>query len=358
MVHVGALPGTPASRETLRELVARAVAECAVCRDAGVHGVALENMHDVPYLRGGVGPEITAAMTVLALAVKEASGLPCGVQILAGANHEALAVAHAAGLDFVRVEGFAYAHVADEGIIESSAASLLRFRRQIGAERVQVWADVKKKHASHALTAVSIGEAAGAAEFMRADAVIVTGSSTGERPSRPDIDDVRGRCRLPLYLGSGITPENLPEYYACADGFIVGSALKVDGRWHGAVDPPAWSGSWRCTRSAADDTESGIQRHSGGGAESVRSRGYRLRYASVLSSQSWRGGLKMSTSSVSSSASALCGTFEGMWSTSPARTSTVSDSSSPIQNRSAPSTIQVSCSFSCECLGTTHPFLR
>ena len=63
---------------------------------------------------------------------------------------------------------FAFAHVADEGIIESSAASLLRFRRHIGAEGVQVWADVKKKHASHALTAdVGIGETAAAVEFMR-----------------------------------------------------------------------------------------------------------------------------------------------------------------------------------------------
>ena len=237
MVHVGALPGTPASRATLRELEECAVAECAIYREGGVHGVALENMHDVPYLRGGVGPEITAAMTVLALAVKAASGLPCGIQILAGANHEAVAVAHAAGLDFVRVEGFAFAHVADEGIIESSAASLLRFRRQIGAERVQVWADVKKKHASHALTAdVGIGDTAAAAEFMRADAVIVTGPATGECPTEGDIAAVRGRCRLPLYLGSGITADNLERYYAGADGFIVGSALKAEGRWSGAVD--------------------------------------------------------------------------------------------------------------------------
>jgi hypothetical protein len=237
MVHVGALPGTPAARETLGELAARAAAECAIYREAGVHGVALENMHDVPYLRGGVGPEITAAMTVLALAVKEASGLPCGVQILAGANHEALAVAHAAGLDFVRVEGFAFAHVADEGLIESSAASLLRFRRHIGAERVQLWADVKKKHASHAITAdVGIGESAAAAEFMRADAVIVTGSATGEEPGADDIGAVRGRCRLPLYLGSGITPENLQRYYADADGFIVGSTFKAAGRWSEPVD--------------------------------------------------------------------------------------------------------------------------
>ncbi len=237
MIHAGALPGTPASRATLRELEEQAVAECVVYREAGVHGIVLENMHDVPYLRGGVGPEITAAMTVLARAVKEVSRLPCGIQILAGANHEAVAVAHAVGLDFVRVEGFAFAHVADEGIIESSAASLLRFRRHIGAERVQIWADVKKKHASHALTAdVGIGDTAAAAEFMRADAVIVTGSATGECPGERDVAEVRERCRLPLYLGSGLTAENLPQYYASADGFIVGSAFKVGGRWHETVD--------------------------------------------------------------------------------------------------------------------------
>lgn len=238
MIHAGALPGTPASRATVRELARRAADEAATYRDAGVHGVALENMHDVPYLRGGVGPEITAAMTVLAMAVKEACGLPCGIQILAGANHEALAVAHAAELDFVRVEGFAFAHVADEGIIESSAASLLRFRRAIGAERVQVWADVKKKHASHALTAdVGIGETAAAAAFMRADAVIVTGTATGASVAAEDVAEVRGRCGLPLYLGSGVTADNLPSYFAAADGFIVGSAFKAEGRWHERVDP-------------------------------------------------------------------------------------------------------------------------
>lgn len=238
MVHVGALPGTPASRESLVDLERRAVAECGIYREGGVHGVILENMHDVPYQRGGVGPEITAAMTVLALAVKNASGLPCGIQILAGANHEALAVAHATGLSFVRVEGFAYAHVADEGIIESSAASLLRFRRHIQADAIQVWADVKKKHSAHALTAdVGVGETAAAAEFMRADAVIVTGRSTGIDPVDADISDVRRHCRLPLYLGSGITPENLRRYFGQADGFIVGSALKEEGRWDQPVDP-------------------------------------------------------------------------------------------------------------------------
>ena len=238
MIHVGALPGTPASSRSVREIVTQAVAEARIYRDGGVHGIGIENMHDVPYLRGSVGPEITSAMTAIALAVKDASNLPCGIQILAGANHEALAVAHAADLQFVRVEGYAFAHVADEGIIESSAASLLRYRRAIGAERVQVWADVKKKHSAHALTAdVSIGETAEAVAFMRADAVIVTGAATGLEASDADLSNVRRHCRLPLFIGSGVSAENLERYAALADGFIVGSFFKKDGRWSEPVDP-------------------------------------------------------------------------------------------------------------------------
>jgi membrane complex biogenesis BtpA family protein len=177
-----------------------------------------------------------ASLAIIARAVKDASRLPCGVQVLAGANLDALAVAHAAGLDFIRAEGFAFAHVADEGIIQSSAAELLRFRRAIGAERVQVWADVKKKHSSHAITAdIGIGETAHAAEFLRADAVIVTGAVTGAAPKRGDLAEVRRHTRLPVVLGSGVTAKNLRSFRA-ADGFIVGSEFKANGHWAGEVE--------------------------------------------------------------------------------------------------------------------------
>ncbi len=206
MVHLGALPGTPAGERGLKELIAAAIKEARIYRDAGVDGLLIENMHDTPYLRQGVGPEIVAAMAVIGAAVKAAVPLPCGVQILAGANREAVAVALAAELDFVRAEGFAFAHVADEGFIQSSAAELLRYRRSIGAERVLIWADVKKKHSSHAITSdVSIGETAHAVEFMRGDAVIVTGLVTGDAPKPGDVQAVRRATQLPVLLGSGVT---------------------------------------------------------------------------------------------------------------------------------------------------------
>jgi hypothetical protein len=242
VIHVGALPGTPNNTKSVSEIVTAARREAKLYLDSGIDGIAIENMHDVPYMRGEVGPEIVAAMTAIATEVKsEVKGdnpLPVGIQILAGANIEAMAVAHAAGLDFIRAEGYAYAHVADEGLIQASAAQLLRYRRMIGATQVQVWADVKKKHSAHAITAdVSLGATAHTVEFMGADCVIVTGSVTGEAPTTADVKEAKSNCSLPVILGSGISADNISEFYGEADGFIIGTAFKVDGLWSSTVDP-------------------------------------------------------------------------------------------------------------------------
>ena len=107
----------------------------------------IENMHDTPYLNQNVGPEITATMTAVCYEVKRTvPNIPCGVQILAGANKEAVAVAKACGLDFIRAEGFVFSHVADEGLMNSCAGELLRYRKSISAENVLVFTDIKKKH--------------------------------------------------------------------------------------------------------------------------------------------------------------------------------------------------------------------
>lgn len=237
MVHVGALPGTPGASATVAELVERAASEARLLAEGGCDAVLVENMHDLPYLRREVGPEIVAAMTLVCAAVKDAAKLPCGVQVLAGANEAALAVALAAGLDFVRVEGFVFGHVADEGWMDACAGPLLRYRRAIGAGHIAVWADVKKKHAAHAMTAdVSLAETVKAAEFFGADGIIVTGEATGRETSSTDLAAARGATTLPVLVGSGVTAGNVAAMLDNADAVIVGSALKRDGHWAGRVE--------------------------------------------------------------------------------------------------------------------------
>lgn len=236
MIHVDPLPGTPRYNSNMPDVIAKAKAEAELYKAAGIDMLAIENMHDIPFSKT-IGPEIVAAMAVIGYEVKNSTGLRCGLQILAAANQEALGAAHAAGLDFVRVEGFVFAHVADEGWIDGCAGELLRYRHQIGADNILVLADIKKKHSAHAVTAdVDIVETAQAAEFFLSDGVIVTGVATGAEASLEEIEQVKAAVDIPVLVGSGVTIENIDRYLAVADALIIGSYFKYNGRWAQGVD--------------------------------------------------------------------------------------------------------------------------
>lgn len=238
MIHVGPLPGAPGWSGDLSSQLARVVEEARLYQQAGFHALLLENMYDRPYLIGDrVGPETVAAMAVLAHQVRRASPLPLGIQVLAAANRQALAVALACGAEFVRVEGFVFGHVADEGWIEGCAGDLLRWRDQWKANRIKIFADIKKKHSSHAITAdVSLVETGHACEFFQVDGLIVTGSATGKAADPNEVRQLAEHSQVPLLVGSGITAENLSQF-ASADGWIVGSSVKRGGHWDGPLDP-------------------------------------------------------------------------------------------------------------------------
>lgn len=236
MIHVQALPGTPLSALRMSEITQKACTEAEVYQDAGVDGVIIENMHDIPYTVN-VGPEVCACMTAVCSAVRsQCPSLSLGVQILSSANQQALAVALASGLDFIRAEGFVFSHVADEGLLNACAGDLLRYRKQIGAEHVKIFTDIKKKHSSHALTSdVSIEETARAAEFFLSDGLIITGRATGEQADPQQLREVSRAVKIPVLIGSGVTYDNVEDYLE-ANAMIIGSHFKKDGHWANTVD--------------------------------------------------------------------------------------------------------------------------
>jgi membrane complex biogenesis BtpA family protein len=232
MLHVEALPGTPYHKLPISQIIQHTIEEAEVYLKHGIDTLLIENMHDLPYLKRTVGPEITAALAVIAYEVKKRFDVTLGIQVLAGANKEALACALTAGADFIRVEGFVFAHVADEGFMDGCAGELLRYRKYLAAENVKIFADIKKKHSAHAITAdLSIVEAAKAAEFFGADGVIVTGNSTAAPADLMQLKDVKENVSIPVLVGSGITSDNIKEYQLYSDGVIVGSYFKEGGKW-------------------------------------------------------------------------------------------------------------------------------
>jgi membrane complex biogenesis BtpA family protein len=239
MIHLGALPGSPRATQSVDAIVAQAAAEAKLLARAGFDALMIENMHDAPYVNAPQTPEIVSVMTRAALAVRDAAPkLPLGVQVLSLGAKEALAIALASGGSFIRCENFVFAHVADEGLMpDAQAGPLLRYRRAIGAEHIAVLADIQKKHASHAITGdTPIDELARAAEFFGADGVIVTGVATGREASPDDVRRVRDATRLPVLVGSGVTPDNAHTLLEHADAMIVGSWYKRAGRWDNPPD--------------------------------------------------------------------------------------------------------------------------
>ncbi len=237
MIHLKALPGTPAFAGSSQAIIDHALMEAKTYKEGGVDGLMIENMHDVPYLKNEVGHEISSLMSIVAYEMKKESQLPCGIQVLAAANQAAMAIAKAAGLDFIRGEGFVFGHLADEGYIDANAGSLLRYRKMIDADEVAVFTDIKKKHSSHQLTSdIDLVETAKTAAYFRSDGLIITGSSTGISANLDEIRKVKEACSLPVLVGSGITIENVETYLDIADALIVGSWFKKDGHWANVLE--------------------------------------------------------------------------------------------------------------------------
>lgn len=235
MIHLRALPGTPENSLEMSEILDLALRDAETLVRGGCDALLVENMADLPYLNGHVGPEIVAAMAIAVDRVVHRFDLPVGVQVLAGANKEAMGVATCAGARFIRAEAFAYAHIADEGMMNASAAEVLRMRKHIGSN-VKVWADVQKKHSCHAITSdAKLSDLACGFAFCGADALIVTGVSTGCEAHIEDVAQARA-AHLPVIIGSGITADNAAKFAKAADGLIVGTYIKEEGFWRNPVD--------------------------------------------------------------------------------------------------------------------------
>jgi len=229
MVHLDPLPGAPGF-SSLADCLAHATADARALAEGGCHGLMLENYGDVPF-QVTVAPHTVAAMTRIALAVREAAPkLPLGINVLRNDPAAALGIALAVGAALIRVNVHVGSRWTDQGLIEGRAAETLRLRRQLGGEQIAIWADVSVKH-SQPVGEQQIGPAA--QELVGrglADAVIVSGSGTGQPVDPRELQTVRSAIDAPIILGSGVSADNLPHLRGQCTGAIVGTAFKHDGR--------------------------------------------------------------------------------------------------------------------------------
>ncbi|MFV1958201.1 MAG: BtpA/SgcQ family protein [Planctomycetota bacterium] len=244
VVHLDPLPGAPrfqpgrAGRRARTSWRDRAVRSARVLAEAGFDGVLVENFGDAPFFAKRVPPETTASVAVAAQAVRDAvePRVLVGANVLRNDGRAALAVAPAAGLDFVRVNVLTGAVVTDQGLVEGDAATLLRARAAL-APTVRILADVQVKHAAPLAPRPLEEEATDLVERGGADAVILTGPRSGLPVDPGALRNLRRA--LPdavILVGSGVTRATVGRTLTEADGVIVGTALERGGRTGAPLD--------------------------------------------------------------------------------------------------------------------------
>ena len=246
MVHLPPLPGAPEAPDdgaaAMEAAVDRAVGDATALDRGGVDGLVVENFGDAPFFPDDVPKHTVAAITCAATAVAAATDLPIGINVLRNDAAAAVSVAAAVGAAFVRVNVHTGARVADQGIVEGRAHDTIRLRERLGVD-VDVFADTDVKHSAPlAPTGYSAESFADTTERGLADAVIASGSGTGEPIDDDALREVvaeRDRHGLdtPVLVGSGVRPATVADRLSVADGVIVGTALKRDAETTAPVDP-------------------------------------------------------------------------------------------------------------------------
>jgi membrane complex biogenesis BtpA family protein len=238
MVHLAPLPGSPRWAGSMEQVIGSALADARALVEGGMDALLVENYGDVPFSAGRVEPWTVAAMAVTVAALRAAwPTLPLGVNVLKNDARAALAVAAAAGAQFMRVNVHAGAVVADQGLVQTEAYHTLRDRRLLGAD-VRLFADVQGKHAVP-LAPVEVEQVARDLVHRElADVLVVSGRATGEATALADVKRVRSAVpNVPIVVGSGVTPDTVAELLSVADGVIVGTFVKREGNVSHPVDP-------------------------------------------------------------------------------------------------------------------------
>jgi hypothetical protein len=237
VVHLQPLPGAPRWRGDIESVIEFAVNDARAYSRGGAHAVFIENFGDVPFTKGNVAPETLAAMAAAGRAIRQAVDLPIGFNVLRNDARAALALCAVCGGAFVRINVHTGAMLTDQGLIEGNAYETLRYRQRV-CPGVQIFADVHVKHAVPLGNWTIEDAARDTVERGLVDALIVSGAGTGLATDLADVERVRRTApAAKILIGSGTTLANVRDFLPAADGFIVGSSLKLGGKLSSPIDP-------------------------------------------------------------------------------------------------------------------------
>lgn len=235
MMHLLALPTDPKydAEGGLKKVIDRARADLHAIQDGGIDGILFCNEYSIPYVED-VRPVTIACMARIIGELMSEIKVPFGVDV-ATDPMKTFDLAAAVGADFVR-ETLCGAYAGNDGVVDVKMGEIERHRVDVGCKHVKTLATLVPEGARQ-IAERPIEEVAKTITFSLApSALLVYGSTAGSSIDDSLVTRAKSATDIPIFASNGVNAKTVENILSVADGCVVGTWLKVDGKFYNPVD--------------------------------------------------------------------------------------------------------------------------
>lgn len=236
MCHLQAMPGDPYYDEDggMEKVIEMARHDLLALQNGGVDAVMFSNEFSLPYLTK-VKPCTTASMARVIGELKSDIKIPFGVNVLWDPI-ASIDLAAATGARFIR-EIMSGVYASDFGLWDTDAGSTVRHKLEVCRPDLKLFFNIVPEAAKY-LGEREIDEIARTTVFNnRPDALCVSGLTAGsETDSQILLKVKRVAPETAVFCNTGCRLDNIERQLTYADGAIVGTTFKYDGKFENGTD--------------------------------------------------------------------------------------------------------------------------
>jgi len=237
MCHLLPLPGDPFYKEgSLSEVIEWAKRDLLALQNGGVDGVIFSNEFSLPYLTKVPIVTVATMARIIGELIPHMK-VPFGVDVLWDPI-ATIDLAVATGAKFVR-EVFSGVYASDFGLWNLNYGEIARHRKYVGAQEVKMLFNVVPESAKY-LAEREILQIVKTTLFNhRPDALCVSGLTAGspvDLNTLLSVKEMAFQVGVAVFANTGVTVHNVDKMLEVADGAIVGTAFKYEGKFENHVD--------------------------------------------------------------------------------------------------------------------------
>jgi uncharacterized protein len=236
MCHLNPLPGDPYydPQTGMKGIIDWARKDFHALQNGGVDAVMFSNEFSMPYLTKVETVTVAAMARVIGELMSEIR-IPFGVNVLWDPACS-LDLAVTTGAKFVR-EIFSGVYASDFGLWDTNTGAVVRHQRAISATSVKLLFNIVPEAAVYLQDRDIVAIAKSTVFNHRPDALCVSGLTAGVETDASVLKKVKEAVpETVVFANTGLKISNVKEQLAIADGGVVGTTFKIDGKFENHVD--------------------------------------------------------------------------------------------------------------------------